>query len=98
MQTTWDRALEIVSGPENVIVVTANDYESMTIDQIPGLLQENLLLEPQARNTAPCIAWATAAIRDRDADAVEVVMPSDHLITDVQAFRSAVATAVDVSR
>ena len=98
LQTTWDRALEIVSGPENVIVVTANDYESMTIGQIPDLLQENLLLEPQARNTAPCIAWATAAIRDRDADAVEVVMPSDHLITDVQAFRSAVATAVDASR
>ena len=37
LQTTWDRALEIVSGPENVIVVTANDYESMTIGQIPDL-------------------------------------------------------------
>ena len=98
LQTTWDRALEIVSGPENVIVVTANDYESMACDQLPDLLQENLLVEPQARNTAPCVAWATAVIRDRDVDAVEVVMPSDHLITDVQAFGSAVTTAVEASR
>ncbi len=98
LQTTWDRALEIVSGPENVIVVTANDYESMARDQLPDLLQENLLVEPQARNTAPCVAWATAVIRDRDVDAVEVVMPSDHLITDVEAFGSAVTTAVEASR
>ena len=98
LQTTWDRALEIVYGPENVIVVTANDYESMAHDQLPDLLQENLLVEPQARNTAPCVAWATAVIRDRDVDAVEVVMPSDHLITDVQAFGSAVTTAVEASR
>ena len=98
LQTTWDRALEVVAGPENVIVVTANDYESITHDQLPELPHDNLLLEPQARNTAPCVAWATACIRNRNADAMEVVMPADHLIADRQAFRSAVSTAVGAAR
>ncbi len=98
LQTTWDRALEVVSGPDQVIVVTAADYADMTHEQLPELPHDNLLLEPQARNTAPCIAWATAFIRKRDADAVEVVMPADHLIADREAFRSAVSTAVEAAR
>ncbi len=98
LQTTWDRALDVVSGPDNVVVVTANDYAEMTREQLPDLPAGNLLLEPQARNTAPCIAWATAFIRRRDADAVEVVMPADHLIADREGFRDAVSTAVGVTR
>ena len=98
LQTTWDRALNVVNGPENVVVVTANDYAEMTREQLPDLPAGNLLLEPQARNTAPCIAWATAFIRRRDADAVEVVMPADHLIADREGFQVAVSTAVGVAR
>lgn len=98
LETTWDRALDVVSGPDQVIVVTANDYADMTHEQLPELPHDNLLLEPQARNTAPCIAWATAFIRQRDADAVEVVMPADHLIGDREAFRSAVSTAIEAAR
>jgi len=98
LQTTWDRALEVVGGPHRVVVVTASDYEDLTREQLPGLPEENLLLEPQARNTAPCIAWATAVIRRRDAAAVELVMPADHLIDDGVAFRAAVDTAVAAAR
>lgn len=98
LQTTWDRALEVVAGPENVLVVTAGSYEDLTRQQLPGLLDDNLLLEPQARNTAPCVAWATAAIRQRDPEAVEVVMPADHLVDDRAAFRAAVATAAAAAR
>jgi len=98
LQTTWERALGVVSGPEHVIVVTVNDYADMTREQLPELPDGNLLLEPQARNTAPCIAWATAFVRARDAEAVEVVMPADHLIVDREGFQGAVATAVDAAR
>ena len=98
LQTTWDRALDIVAGPENVLVVTASSYQELTREQLPDLPEGNLLLEPQARNTAPCIAWATAALRQRDPEAVEVVMPADHLIDDLEAFGAAVATAVAAAR
>lgn len=98
LQTTWDRALEVVAGPENVLVVTAGSYDDLTREQLPQLPGDNLLLEPQARNTAPCIAWATAVIKQRDPEAVEVVMPADHLVNDRTAFRAAVATAVAAAR
>lgn len=98
LQTTWDRALEVVAGPENVLVVTASSYRELTREQLPDLPEANLLLEPQARNTAPCIAWATAVLRVRDAEAVEVVMPADHLIKDREAFGVAVAAAVAAAR
>jgi mannose-1-phosphate guanylyltransferase len=98
LQTTWDRALEVVAGPENVLVVTASSYGELTREQLPDLPDANLLLEPQARNTAPCIAWATASVKRRDAEAVEVVMPADHLINDREAFGVAVATAVATAR
>ncbi len=98
LQNTWDRALEVVAGPDNVVVVTAAGYETLTREQLPELPAENLLLEPQARNTAPCIAWATAAIKVRDNDAVTVVMPADHLIADPVAFRDGLDTAVAVAR
>jgi mannose-1-phosphate guanylyltransferase len=98
LQTTWDRALGVVAGPENVVVVTASDYEDLTREQLPDLPVDNLLLEPQALNTAPCIAWATAAIKARDAEAVEVVMPADHLITDRLAFRAVIDTAIAAAR
>jgi mannose-1-phosphate guanylyltransferase len=98
LQTTWDRALEVVAGPEHVLVVTGSGYEELTREQLPDLPTANLLLEPQARNTAPCIAWATAVVKERDADAVEVVMPADHLINDRGAFAAAVRTAVAAAR
>ena len=98
LQTTWDRALEVVSGADRIVVVTASDYADMTVEQLPELASENLLLEPQARNTAPCIAWATAFIKARDPEAIEVVMPADHLIPDAGAFGAAVDTAVEAAR
>ncbi len=98
LQGTWDRALEVVAGPDRVVVVTASDYADLTREQLPDLPPENLLLEPQARNTAPCIAWAAAVIADRDPDAVMAVMPADHLIGDVAAFGDALATAVATAR
>ncbi len=98
LQTTWERALDVVVGPENVLVVTANDYADMTREQLPDLLEDNLLLEPQARNTAPCIAWATAFVRARNDEAIEVVMPADHLIADIDGFKAAVQAAVEAAQ
>jgi len=97
LQETWDRALLLVEGPENIVVVTSADYEALTSEQLADLPADNLLLEPQARNTAPCVAWASAWLDARDAEAVAFVLPADHLIRDLDAFvtaaRAAAATA-----
>lgn len=52
-----------------------------------------ILLEPMAKNTAPAIAAACCAAMKQDKDAVVVVLPSDHVIADVEAFQNAVRTA-----
>jgi mannose-1-phosphate guanylyltransferase len=98
LQETWDRALHLVDGPERIVVVTSSDYADLTRDQLPDLPVENLLLEPQARNTAPCVAWASAWLEARDADALAFVLPADHLIRDREEFVSAARTAAATAR
>lgn len=93
LQLSWDRALAVAGDPARVVVVTGRDYEEMTRRQLPELAADNLLLEPQARDTAPCIAWAAAELARRDPQAAMAVLPADHLIRDLGAFVSAVATA-----
>ncbi len=48
-------------------------------EQLPELNEEQILLEPARRNTAPCIAWAAYHIRALNPNANIVVAPSDHL-------------------
>ena len=64
---------------------------------LPQLPEENILLEPCARNTAPCIGLAAAVIRKKYGEAMMLVLPSDHLIRYeemyVDTLRQAVAVA-----
>jgi len=98
LQATWERALGVVDGPGHVVVVTSGDYAELTREQLPELPKGNLLLEPQARNTAPCIAWASALIQQRDPEAAALVMPADHLIHDLAGFARAVRAALAAAR
>jgi len=83
LRQTWDRCLEVVGDPARVLVVTSAAYAEMTCEQLPELSIANLLAEPEARNTAPCLAWAAAELQRRDPDAVMLVFPADHVIRDV---------------
>ena len=58
IRQTYDRFLKIIPQ-ENILIVTAEKYRDLVTEQIPELDKANLLLEPYARNTAPCIAYAT---------------------------------------
>jgi mannose-1-phosphate guanylyltransferase/mannose-6-phosphate isomerase len=57
-----------------------------------------IALEPVARNTAPAIAAAALIVSEQDPDGILLVLPSDHVIRDLPAFRTAVATACDAAR
>lgn len=79
IQKTFKRLNGLVQA-DHVFVVTNANYLHLVKEQLPEIPQENLLCEPAARNTAPCIALAAAVIRKRFGDAVMLVLPSDHLI------------------
>ena len=79
LQKTFRRIRSIVPA-EQIFVVTNGEYMTLVQEQLPEIPAENLLREPDARNTAPCIALAAAVIRKRFGDAVMLVLPADHLV------------------
>lgn len=85
LQMTYDRITPLVPR-ENILVVTNGRYADMVREQLPDLDPERLLLEPDRRNTAPCIAWAAYHIAAIDPEASIIVTPSDHLITREAVF------------
>ena len=89
LRMTYERFLGLVPK-ENIIVVSVTRYRDEVKRQLPELSDENLLLEPHSRNTAPAIAFATAEILRRDPQGVFVVTPSDLLIFDQDAFAEAI--------
>lgn len=98
LQTTWRRAVAVAGATGRVLLVTAEAYADVTGQQVPELQEENLLLEPRGRNTAPCVAWAAASLVRRDPEAVMVVLPADHFIRDVEGFIRGVERAAAAAR
>ena len=94
IQSTYERFSRIVPK-ENILVVTGDRYRDLVMEQLPELTPDNLLLEPYARNTAPCIAYATYTLLKRDPEAKVVVTPSDHLIEDEDIFVHTIENAFD---
>lgn len=88
LQSTYERVTPIVPA-ENIILVTNKEYYEIVRQQLPEIKEENILLEPARRNTAPCICWAAHHILARDPEASMVVLPSDHLILKEEAFHRA---------
>jgi mannose-1-phosphate guanylyltransferase len=75
-------------------IVTAARLGELTSLHAVGVPEAQILREPSARNTAPCIAWATWEILQRDLDARIVVLPSDHFITNEPEFLRVIEMAL----
>lgn len=80
---------------ENFWVVTGAAYVDIVREQLPDIPAENILAEPCARNTAPCIAYACWKIRTKDEKANIVVTPSDALVIDAVEFGRVIARALE---
>ena len=92
LRQTYDRFLQVVPQ-ENILVVTAQKYAELVMEQIPELDRSNMLLEPYSRNTAPCIAYATYKLLQRNPDAHIVVTPADHAIDNEELFAETIKKA-----
>lgn len=94
IQLTVDRFLGICPM-ENIWIVTSKDYKQIVHEQLPGIPESNVLLEPCMRNTAPCIAYVSWKIKQRNPDANIVVSPADHVVLDKEEFRRIVRKGLD---
>jgi mannose-1-phosphate guanylyltransferase/mannose-6-phosphate isomerase len=92
LQQTHERALA-VSDQTQGLIVTNRDYYFLSHDELANQpIQPQYMLEPTGRNTAPAIALAALWAMEQG-DPCLLVMPADHLITDVPAFHDAVRQA-----
>lgn len=96
IQMTWNRFRKIIPA-ENIYVVTNLQYRELVMQQIPEIPEEQVLCEPARRNTAPCIAYASYKIFQKDPKANFVVAPSDHIILQEENFLTVIRKALEVS-
>ncbi len=90
------RALPEIAAP---IVVASEDHRFLAAEQLleSDIQGATIMLEPIARNTAPAIALGALEAVARDADALLLVLPADHLIGDTQSFLDAVQQALPIA-
>lgn len=93
IQNTVARMQGLVA-PEQCYVVTHSRYSQQTREQLPAIPPENILAEPISRNTAPCIAYAAIKLLHHDPDATMIVLPADHVISNVAQFHRVLEVAI----
>ncbi len=91
LQQTFNRLQHFIPS-QNIMILTNESYADLVMEQLPAISEEQLILEPAMRNTAPCILYASLKIQKKDPDAVMIVAPSDHWIEDESAFARDVLT------
>lgn len=94
LQMTFDRFKPICPA-ENVYIVTSTIYKDQILEQLPELTEEQILLEPTRRNTAPCIAYANYKIFNKNPNANIVTAPSDHLILKEDEFTKVIKEGIE---
>ena len=93
IQQTFERFKDIVPV-ENIYVVTAEEYAGLVEQQVPEMAKDNILGEPSRKNTAPCIAYISFKLIQKDPEASLIVAPADHLILDERRFLDACNNAL----
>jgi mannose-1-phosphate guanylyltransferase len=88
------RRIEPIVPADRVWISTGTTLVDATLKALPQVSRAHVIAEPVARNTAPCIGWASATIARTDPDAIVAVLPADHFIGNEPAFREALGTAI----
>ncbi|KAB2822808.1 MAG: mannose-1-phosphate guanylyltransferase [Bacteroidales bacterium] len=94
LQMTFDRFRRVVPA-ENILIVSNVIYKEMILEQLPEINENQVLLEPHRRNTAPCIAYAVHRIKAITDTANIIVAPSDHLILKENDFIQTLETGIE---
>jgi len=94
IQQTFHRYEKMVP-PENIFVITAREYIPLVREQLKAIPPENVLGEPSRKNTAPCIAYISFKIFQKDPEARLIVAPSDNHIIQTAEFIKTANKALD---
>lgn len=92
LRQTVERLRPLVP-PESVWICTTRALAEAVRADVPEVPPEQVLLEPQGRNTAPAIGWSVRSMPAAARDGVVLVLPSDHRVGDPEGFRGALARA-----
>lgn len=95
LRATLERLAPTV-GPESVWVCTTEALADAVRRDLPEVPPEQILSEPQGRNTAPAIAWSVRSMPEEARRGVVAVLPADHRVGDPAAFREALERAARV--
>ena len=94
LQATADRLLNLAGGWSNLWVITSEVIADGVREQLPNLPEENILVEPQGRDTAPAVAWATLEVAKKyGEEAIIGFFPADHWIGDKSAYETTLDAA-----
>jgi len=85
-----------VADFSRIIVSTGEQMVPLVHEAIPTLSRANILVEPMPRNTAPCIGLAAVFMLRSDPEATMIVLPADHVIEPVKAFRETLRFAAEL--
>ena len=98
LQATAERLLDLAGGWNNLWVVTNALIAKGVKEQLPELPLTNLLVEPEGKDTAPAVAWATIEANQRyGEDAVVGFFPADHWISDHVAYNNTLRAATELA-
>lgn len=93
-QTTFKRLSHLIPD-ENIYILTNTCYVDLIKEQEPRIKEEQIVPEPEMRNTAPSILLGALKIYQQNKDALIVVAPSDHWINDEDAFLESIRQAFE---
>jgi len=93
LQMSFDR-MTLVCPPENIFIVTSSTYKDLVKAQLPTIADNQIVLEPSRKNTAPCVAYASYKIKKLNENATIIVAPSDHIVMKENAFKGTLETAI----
>jgi len=97
LKLTYDRLMKI-TDKEKIYIVAGENLKQVMLADLKDFPEENYIVEPNGKNTAPCIALAAAIIMKKDPDAAMGVFPADHLIENFESFKEAVNVGEKVAR
>jgi mannose-1-phosphate guanylyltransferase len=95
LRDTLERLAPVI-GPESVWVCTTEALADAVRRDLPEVPPEQILSEPEGRNTAPAIAWSVRSMPEAARREVVAVLPADHRMADPAAFRDALERAARV--
>ncbi|WP_153798346.1 mannose-1-phosphate guanylyltransferase [Foetidibacter luteolus] len=94
IQSTFERYASFIPV-ENIYIVTSQEYVHIVEEQLPSIKKDNILAEPSRKNTAPCVAYISFKLLQKDPEASLIVAPSDHIVLDTETFEQVSLKALD---